>query len=75
MVLVHMPSRKTDLAASASAGALNAIPASLRTTTTSDQGKEMANHESVALNTGMRFFTAERYGANKAHDVGVRSRT
>ena len=42
VVLVHMPTRKAEVAASAFAGALNAIPAPLRKTLTYDQGKEMA---------------------------------
>jgi len=44
VVLVHMPARKADVAASAFAGALNAIPETLRKTLTYDQGKEMAGH-------------------------------
>ena len=44
VVLVHMPARKADVAAGAFAGALNAIPESLRKTLTYDQGKEMAGH-------------------------------
>ena len=58
VLLVHMPTRKADVAASAFAGALNTIPAPLRKTLTYDQGKEMANHESLALGTGMRIFFA-----------------
>ena len=41
VVLVRMPARKADVAASAFAGALNAIPEPLRKTLTYDQGKEM----------------------------------
>ena len=59
VVLVRMPTRKADVAACAFAGALNAIPAPLRKTLTYDQGKEMAEHESLALNTGMRIFFAD----------------
>ncbi len=59
VVLVRMPTRKADVAASAFAGALNAIPAPLRKTLTYDQGKEMAQHEQLALNTGMRIFFAD----------------
>ena len=59
VVLVRMPTRKADVVACAFAGALNAIPASLRKTLTYDQGKEMAQHESLALNTGMRIFFAD----------------
>jgi IS30 family transposase len=59
VVLVHMPTRKADVAASAFAGALNAIPAPLRQTLTYDQGKEMAEHEKLALATGMRIFFAD----------------
>ena len=59
VVLVHMPTRKADVVACAFAGALNAIPASLRKTLTYDQGKEMAQHESLALSTGMRIFFAD----------------
>jgi IS30 family transposase len=54
-----MPTRKADVVASAFAGALNAIPACLRKTLTYDQGKEMAQHESLALSTGMRIFFAD----------------
>lgn len=59
VVLVQMPTRKADVVASAFAGALNAIPAGLRKTLTYDQGKEMAQHESLALSTGMRIFFAD----------------
>ena len=59
VVLVHMPTRKADVAACAFAGALNAIPAPLRKTLTYDQGKEMAQHEKLALTTGMRIFFAD----------------
>jgi len=70
VVLVRMPTRKADVAACAFAGALNAIPAPLRKTLTYDQGKEMADHESLALNTGMRIFFADPHspwqrGANE----------
>ena len=69
-VLVHMPTRKADVVASAFAGALNAIPGSLRKTLTYDQGKELAQHESLALHTGMRIFFADSHapwqrGANE----------
>jgi IS30 family transposase len=59
VVLVEMPTRKAEVAASAFAGALNAIPASLRKTLTYDQGKEMAEHRKLALDTGMRIFFAD----------------
>jgi transposase, IS30 family len=59
VVLVRMPTRKTDVVTSAFAGALNAIPASLRRTLTYDQGKEMAQHERLAQSTGMRIFFAD----------------
>ena len=59
VVLVRVPTRKADVAASAFAGALNAIPAPLRKTLTYDQGKEMANHHSMAQATGMRIFFAD----------------
>ena len=59
LLLVRMPTRKADVAACAFAGALNAIPAPLRQTLTYDQGKEMAQHESLALSTGMRVFFAD----------------
>ncbi len=70
VLLVHMPTRKADVVASAFAGALNAIPAPLRQTLTYDQGKEMAHHESLALSTGMRIFFADPHapwqrGANE----------
>ena len=54
-----MPTRKADVVASAFAGALNAIPAPLRQSLTYDQGKEMAQHERLALSTGMRIFFAD----------------
>ena len=54
-----MPTRKADVAASAFAGALNAIPAPLRKTLTYDQDTEMAQHKQLALNTGMRIFFAD----------------
>jgi IS30 family transposase len=59
VVLVRMPTRKADVVACAFAGALNAIPAPLRKTLTYDQGKEMAAHQSLAQNTGMRIFFAD----------------
>jgi len=59
LVLVRMPTRKADVVASAFAGALNAVPDPLRKTLTYDQGKEMAQHESLALRTGMRIFFAD----------------
>jgi len=70
VVLLHMPTRKADVAACAFAGALNAIPAPLRKTLAYDQGKEMAEHESLARNTGMRIFFADPHspwqrGANE----------
>jgi len=59
VVLVHMPARKAEVAGSAFAGALNAIPAPLRKTLTYDQGKEMAGHAGLAAATGMRIFFAD----------------
>ena len=59
VVLVHMPTRKADVVSCAFAGALNAIPAPLRQTLTYDQGKEMASHEHLAQQTGMRIFFAD----------------
>lgn len=38
---------------------MNAIPAPLRKTLTYDQGKEMAEHQRLALDTGMRIFFAD----------------
>ncbi len=69
-VLVRMPTRKADVVASAFAGALNAIPDVLRKTLTYDQGKELAQHESLAVSTGMRIFFADPHapwqrGANE----------
>ena len=65
-----MPTRKAEVAASAFAGALNAIPAPLRKTLTYDQGKEMAGHAGLAAQTGMRIFFADPHspwqrGANE----------
>jgi transposase InsO family protein len=70
VVLVHMPARKADVAASAFAGALNAIPESLGKTLIYDQGKEMAGHAGLAKATGMRIFFADPHspwqrGANE----------
>lgn len=59
VVLVRMPTRKADVVTGAFAGALNAIPAGLRQTLTYDQGKEMAQHERLALSTGMRIYFAD----------------
>ena len=59
VVLLHMATRRADVAASAFAGALNAIPAPLRQTMTYDQGKEMAQHQELASQTGMRIFFAD----------------
>ena len=59
VVLVRMPTRKADVVSCAFAGALNAIPASLRQTLTYDQGKEMAGHRHLAQQTGMRIFFAD----------------
>jgi IS30 family transposase len=69
-LLVHMPTRKADVVASAFAGALNAIPEFLRKSLTYDQGKELAQHEDLALGTGMRIFFADPHspwqrGANE----------
>jgi len=70
VVLVRMPTRKAEVAASAFAGALNAIPAPLRKTLTYDQGKEMACHQSLAERTSMRIYFADPHapwqrGANE----------
>ncbi len=70
VVLVQMPARKAEVAGSAFAGALNAIPAPLRKTLTYDQGKEMAAHADLAEATGMRIFFADPHspwqrGANE----------
>jgi IS30 family transposase len=70
VVLVRMPARQADVASSAFAGALNAIPAPLRKTLTYDQGKEMAGHAGLAEATGMRIFFADPHapwqrGANE----------
>ena len=59
VVLVGMPTRKADVATSAFAGALNVIPAPLHKMLTYDQGKEKANHHSMAQATGMRVFLAD----------------
>ena len=59
VVLVRMPTRKADVAASAFAGALNSIPAPLRKTLTYDQGKEMAEHRRLAQEAGIRIYFAD----------------
>ena len=59
VVLVRMPTRRAEVAACAFAGALNAMPEPLRQTLTYDQGKEMAEHQSLAEKTGMRIFFAD----------------
>ncbi len=59
VVLVKMPTRKAEVAASAFAGALNAIPAPLRQTLTYDQGKEMAEHAKLAHATSMKIYFAD----------------
>ncbi len=64
LLLVLMPTHKADVAASAFAGALNAVPAPLCRTLTYDQGKEMARHKDPAQvrgaqATGMRVFFAD----------------
>jgi IS30 family transposase len=59
VVLVHMPTRKADVVSCAFAGALNAIPQSLRQTLTYDQGKEMASHARLDQQTGTRIFFAD----------------
>jgi IS30 family transposase len=59
VLLVHMPTRKADEAASAFSGALNAVPEPLRRTLTYDQGKEMAHHQRLADATGMKVYFAD----------------
>ena len=59
LLLVLMPTRKADVAASAFAGALCAVPTPLRRTLTYDQGKEMARHKALAHAKGMRVFFAD----------------
>jgi IS30 family transposase len=59
VTLVHLPTRKADLTASAFSGALMKFPQALRKTLTYDQGKEMARHESLAQETGMRIYFAD----------------
>ena len=59
VILVHMPTRKAEVASGAFAGGLNAVPAPLRKTLTYDQGKEMADHLNLAAATGMRIFFAD----------------
>ncbi len=70
VLLVHMPTRKAEMVASAFGGALNAIPEPLRQTLTYDQGKEMAEHQTLARDTGMRIYFADPHapwqrGANE----------
>jgi len=52
VVLALKPTRRTEVAASGFAGALNAIPAHLRMTLTYDQGKEMAGHARISSGCG-----------------------
>lgn len=59
VTLVRLPTRKADLTASAFSGALMKFPQALRKTLTYDQGKEMARHESLAQETGMRIYFAD----------------
>ena len=59
--LLGMATRKDNMAASALAGALNAILALLRKMLTYDQGKEMAGHAGLTAQTGMRIFSADPY--------------
>ena len=59
VALVHMRTRRAAVAASAFAGALNAIPAPLRQTLIYDQGEEMAGHAGLAAQTGMRISFAD----------------
>jgi IS30 family transposase len=75
VVLVHMPTRKADVAASAFAGALNAIPAPLRKTLTYDQGKEMAGHQGLAAETSMRIFFADPHSPWQRGANGVCQRS
>ena len=70
LLLVLMPTRKAEVAASAFAGALAAIPPSLRQALTYDQGKEMARHKDLAATTGTHIFFADPHspwqrGANE----------
>jgi len=48
VVLVRMPMRKADVAASAVAGALNSIPSQLRKSLTYEQGKNIAKCRRLA---------------------------
>jgi IS30 family transposase len=59
VLLVRMPTRKADVAASAFAGALNSIPAPLRKTLTHDQGKEMAEYCRLPNEVGITIFFAD----------------
>jgi IS30 family transposase len=56
VAVVHMTTRKADVAASALAGALKAIPAPLRKTLTYHQGNEMAGYAGLAAQTAHSHF-------------------
>jgi IS30 family transposase len=76
VVLVRMPTRKADVAACAFASALNAIPEPLRKTLTYDQGKEMAAHERLTTDIGMRIYFADplapwQRGSNHAYRLNA----
>ena len=59
LLLVRLPTHKAELTASAFSGALMQIPQALRQTLTYDQGKEMARHERLAEETGMKIYFAD----------------
>ena len=58
-VLIKLMDAKAETARDGFAAGLRAVPAPLRLTLTSDQGKEMARHKELAALTGLRVYFAD----------------